>query len=511
MAACLFTAAFNAQVNYYVSATGSDTNDGLSEAAPMASVGAAYAAATASYTADQTETVYNVNVGAGTFETSNLAIASLGGLSITIKGEGANLTTLQGGATMPTEVQLFTNPTGNTANQQLKIYLEDLKINNYGFSGTTAGSIIFLNAGAAKNIYFSAARCAFSNLQSKDGAVIKSNHLTFMTFSECSFVDIKAINNDGVWPIFNIVRGNLTMENCFFARCTRDYTIVDGTTTESNEEGFLIKSKPLYNWVANDINLINNTFVDCGLVKGDDVTVSHTQSLIHLHNPHEGTKGSGGTINAVIANNLIIGTTLEGIDASSYVDIYVNNTDPSPGDGSNDIVLTNCTNNVMQTQSGFGTTGNNIDPAFTYTSTEIDFTMDGNVPQEMTTANGISYAVANGTAIKQQGATGDFVPVTDITGADRLSPTTIGAYEAGTATAIPTTNISPLAIYSTSGQIIVEGETSSIKVYNTIGILQSQQTAKQGLTSIPVENQGIYIVVASTLKGETVSKKVRVK
>ncbi len=302
------------------------------------------------------------------------------------------------------------------------------------------------------------------------------------------------------------------MENCFFARCTRDYTVVAGEITESNDEGFLIKSKPLYNWVANNINLVNNTFVDCGIIKGDDVaTIDNMQSLIHLHNPFEGSKGTGGTINAVIANNIILGTTLNGVDASYYADIYVNNTDPTPGDGSNDIVLTNCTNNLMQSQSEFGTTGNDIDPTYAYTSSEIDFVMDGEVPEITTTSTGVNYAVANGTAIKQQAATGDFVPTSDIAGTTRLSPSAIGAYEAGTTTAISTEKNVALTIYSTSGKIIIEGETTSIKVYNTTGILQSNILEQQSITTIPVKTKGIYIIVATTANGQTVSQKVMVQ
>ncbi len=504
--------AVNAKVNYYVSETGDDANSGLSASDPMLTVNAAFTAASTSFLANKSDTEYIINVGAGTFETKNIAIASLGGFLITIKGEGANNTTLQGGASMPSGNRLFSTPTGNAANENLKISLEGLKIENYGFDDTSAGGIIFFSGGAAKNTYFSATRCAFSNLQAKDGAVIKSNHLARLSFSQCSFTDIKAINNGGVFPIFNIVRGNLTVENCFFANCVRDYTIVDGTSTVSNEEGLLINSKPLYNWVANDLNLVNNTFVNCGIIKGNDVSdITHVQSLIHLHNPHEGSKGSGGKITATIANNLILGTALDGLASNLYLDINVNNTDPDVSTDANNIILTNCSNNIMQSQSGLETSGNTINASFTYTSSEINFVMDGSFPEYKMAANGILYAVAKGSAVIQQGAVGTFVPALDITGALRSTPTSIGAFEAELSTSISEEVQPNLKIYSTSGRIIVEGETTYIKVYNITGVLYDYQTIKQSLATIPVEKLGIYIVVAQGTDGVTTSKKVLVQ
>ena len=418
--ACVFSFGLHAQVNYYVSSGGNDANDGLSETSPMATVGTAFDAATASYTANQTEIEYIINVGEGVFEVSNLAINSLGGMSITIKGEGANATTLQGGATVPSEAKLFANPAGGAANEQFKVYLEDLKIYNYGFSDGTSGAIINLNGNNAKNIYFTASRCLFSTLQANSGAVIQSNHLTHMTFSQCSFVDITATNYSEANAIFNIVRGDLSIENCVFSRCVRDYSWIGAEDTEvgaDNAYGVLISSKPIYNWVANNLSLINNTFVDCGIVKGEDLSaITNMQSLIYMSNPHEGNKGSGGRVNATIANNLILGTSLDGVETSLYVDINVVNTDPDVSSEANGINFTSSTNNLLSSQNGFPTDGNNVNPAFTYDV--LDFEMDGEDLAYRTSDNGLIYPVAKGEWVVGQ-ALAALQPSVDIVGTTR--------------------------------------------------------------------------------------------
>lgn len=416
LSAFVVSFALSAQNNYYVESTGDDLNDGLSEGNAFATVGKAFTAAQAAFNASNTNFV--INVGAGTFTESGLTFSegTTANATITINGEGANATILQGSASLTESAIKLFGGVGNGSDKSLTIELNDLTAKNYGSTAGGSACIVLLSL---KGTHFNANRCVFSDIQGSDGAILKTSHVNNVTINDCSFNNI----NGGAYPIINMTRGNITLKNSIFSNCIKDY----GSSTDDNPEGVILKSKPPYNWVANTVNIINNTFVDCGIVNGGVLTTHNdTQSLIYLTNPLEGTKTTGGKINAVIANNIMIGTSLDGI-TSSYADINIANTGSING-GNNCINFTNSTNNILNSAITFPATGNIINGALSYTSPEVDFVMDGAELEYSTNSNGLIYVQAKGTSVIDGGLTA--VQTTeDMIGTTRSEPGNVGAIE----------------------------------------------------------------------------------
>ena len=415
--ACVLSFALSAQVNYYVETPangGDDAYDGLSETSAMATVNAAFDAALASFTAGN-DSEYIINVGVGTFTTSMMSIGdcATNTLSLTFKGAGASSTTIQGGETLYSGTKLFDNLTGdNKNNENLTINLEDATF--YNFSNAYTGGIINFNNTPANGATLNARRCVFKDVKAATGAIVRSNHAANANFYECSFVDV--VGTGGA--LFHFERGHLTIENCVFDHCVRDYS----SATSPGTVGILVYSAPSSNWVTSNMTLVNNTFVNCGVVNGADLT--NDESLIHFN--WAKNDGSSGVINLTIANNLFCGNTLEGMsDVSTYSDILISD---NSTDAVEKIVYINSTNNILSSVNGFPATGNVVSDTLTFSSPELDFVLDGDDLEYFSSASGLIYVIAKGDLVVDQGLS-SVQTTTDIIGTTRSVPGDIGAVE----------------------------------------------------------------------------------
>lgn len=389
MVSCIFSLTLSAEtITYYVETTGSNTNDGLSVETAFDSISTALETATAAYTADAANNDFIIEVGAGTFTESWLTISNV---TVNINGKGANATILQGTEELSTSgIRLFQNCS------KMVINLNNLTVQNYGAAkGTASGNCIIDLRGTSQTV--NASNVSFSNIigsYAPFGAVKNGN--TF-SFESCSFSDITATNASN---LFFVLNGNLTFKNCMMINCVREY--LAGST--SNTASIFLHSKNASNI---NLNFTNNTFVECGIVNGGDITITNTQSLILSKQ------------DMTFANNIICGNV--GTDGITYVDL-------SATGGS---YTSACSNNIFTTLSSttFPTDGNTIIADLTYDDAEVDFDLenDGSLALS-TTTTGINYAVAKGSAVVGMALASEQT-ATDITGAIRSNPGCVGAFE----------------------------------------------------------------------------------
>ena len=393
---CVMSALMSAQVNYYVETTGSDVTGDGSEAAPFASVSAAFGAVSVYFASNTTSTSYVVNVGEGTFTESDLDVTNSGAeVLVSIVGQGADKTIIQGADELSeTATKMFATPSSNL----LQYTVEDLTIQNYGATSGATTSIITMSK---KWIYFTANRCVFRDIQGSDGALFKTNHAVYLTLNQCSFLDI----NGGQDPIINLGRGYVYVTNSMFSNCVRDYT----GATEANDKGIVIHSQTSQNWATADVELVNNTFVDCGVVNGASVSASAVdQSLVKVLWDYSGGEA---TVNTIVANNLFCGNALEDMNSASYYDLTI-------VDKLANVIITDSTNNIFTAVNGLSATGNYVNDALTYTSSEVDFDMDGSDLAYTTADNGLVYVTAHGTEVVDK-ALASVQPLVDIIGTTR--------------------------------------------------------------------------------------------
>ncbi|MCG8578669.1 MAG: hypothetical protein MI866_02055 [Bacteroidales bacterium] len=486
----------NAQINYYVSENGNDETGDGSQASPFATIFKAGSAAVAEGSASE----YVINVLAGTItETGTSALKFNRAVTLTIKGADAETSFIQ--RITDTEFETNNNPGGRlfqlnaNENTGLTLKLEDLTIKNFGFTNTNGGALFNQTK---PNINITMKRCNVYNGKARSGVIAQVVSAGgSLTLEDCYFSNLTTLMNGDITSPIICKNGTLNIKNCVFSGNTKDHSKTYNATEKDRTTGTIITL--ISNADATiEANIINNTFINNKVTNADFVVTK--QSVINV------SAASKNTITANIANNLFIDNLRANV---TVPDVDINIED----DVLTYLTLTTASHNVMNAEYNFDaeTSVNDVNASYTYTSAEIDFTMENSSPKVEIASNGVKYIMANGTSIKQKGIAGSFVPATDITGALRLSPTSIGAHEAGVPTAISAAEKSNLKIYSTSGQIIIKGETTNIKVYNTTGLLQSQQTAKQSLASIPVQKKGIYIVVAQEAEGSIISKKVVVQ
>jgi len=473
----------NAQVNYYVHTSGDDANDGLSESSAKASIGAAFTAISERFAADNSITSYVVNVGEGTFTESDLDITNSGvEVLVSIVGQGADKTIIQGADELSeTATKMFATPSSNF----LQYTVEDVTIQNYGATSGATTSIITMGK---KWIYFTANRCVFKDIQGSDGALFKTSHAVYLTLNQCSFVDI----NGGEDPIINMGRGYIYVTNCMFSNCVRDYT----GATEANDKGIVIHSQTSQNWATADVELINNTFVDCGVVNASAVSTSAVdQSLVKVVWNY--TNGSA-TVNTIVANNLFCGNTLEGMNGASYYDLTI-------VDNLANVILSDSTNNIFTAVNGLSTTGNYVDDALTYTSSEVDFDMDGSELAYTTADNGLIYVTAKGTEVVDK-ALASVQPLVDLIGTTRsVDGGCIGAveYVAAGEQFISVPEITPVHIDDAVDIVLEENSSAGLPI-TYVSSDESVATIVDGYTLHPVA-AGVVTITASQAGDETYS------
>ncbi len=388
--ACLMSFALSAEsITYYVETTGSNTNDGLSLETPFDSISTAVAAATAAYTANAENNDFTINIGEGTFIANKLSISNV---TLTINGQGANATILEGAESLSTTGRQLISSSTN-----ISISLNDLHLRNYGAAlGTAGGQGLMDMRGSSQEI--TANRVAFSNFIGTFGTITAIKNNNKLTCNECNFIDITTTNNSNIFFIAST--GSVTMKNCMFINCVREYISGNANTT-----GILLHCNQNSSSVL--VDFTNNTFVDCGIVNSGG-TISNRQGLIMSKS------------NITFTNNLICGSKTA--EAADYNDIIAyNGPYTSP-----------CTNNILTAVAteNFPLEGNLISPTLEYNSAELDFVLedDGLTLHFDTTSNGLVYATAMGDSVVGQ-ALASVQTATDIKGTIRSNPGCIGAVE----------------------------------------------------------------------------------
>jgi hypothetical protein len=484
----------NAQTLYYVDGTsGSDSNEG-SINSPFATVNKACVAAVA----EGSDTEYIIYASGTITEGSTSTLQfNRTGVTVSIIGEGANSTILQRAS--DDNFTLGETSAGrffqlnNAKNAGLTLNINGVTFKNYGFTDTNGGCII----NTSQDVDVTIKNCNAESASARSGAIVQIvGASSSITLESCHFTNMQTLCNENLFAPIYMKAGSLSVKNCVFSDMTKNTTNI---STKDNQDAYFDNTRGSVIAIENvtsdcEVVIVNNTFYNNTINSENDLTT--TQSAVSL-GISEGTYA----INATIANNLFIDNVRE---ASNDADVNI--VDDTY------LTLVSSTNNVMNVQNGLSTADNDINDTYAYSSSQIDFTMDGDYPEEMTSTTGVKYVIANGTSIKQQGSTGDFVPTTDITGATRLSPTAVGAYEAGTSTAISElSTTSSLDIYTTNRSIIVEGEATNIKVYNIIGELVAQNNTESTKSTLSVNSKGIYIILVKEKNGTITNTKVMVE
>lgn len=473
-------AANAATITYYVDTTGSDQNDGLTMATPFDSITTAITAATAAYTNDNADNEFVIEVGAGTFTEANFVINNV---TLTINGQGANATILQGGESLSTTATRVFSACSNVS-----IILNDLAIKNYGASvGTGASSALMDLEIAGRNMEVN--RVAFSNITGSFAALARNKNNNVLVFNECSFTDITVTNAASIITVVGL--STTEINNCFFNNCVKEVT--SGTPATS---GTILQSNVTNGSSASNIvKLVNNTFVNCGLVNSGG-SLSKRQGLIFVKSK------------ATFTNNIICGS--KKADATDYRDLIAYN---------GGYVTENCANNIFGTiaEVNFPEEGSFISDTLKLSSPEVDFKMEDGALVIDTTATGIVYATAMGDSVVGQ-ASATTQTTKDIAGEMRLVPGCIGAFEYvkgnNEATALETVNTSVFTVYPNPAQdvLYIKGDVARVAIYSIAGaqVVSTDYTAS-GI-NVSTLNRGIYFVKCQDLQGKTLdTQKVSIK
>jgi hypothetical protein len=385
----------NAQINYYVTSGGDNANDGLTQANAFADVATAFTAAQTSFDADNSNNSYIFNIGTGTFTAALSFTNSSTEVSFSFVGNGADNTIFDGGSAR------FAN-IGDTQDN-LKFTFSNLTLNNY--ENTWAGGMFNLNGTDRTGIEVSFDNCKLSNFSAQQGPIIFSKSDTKVSITNSYIYNVTTKANGWIGGGIEMQDGELVIENCIFEEALID------RNSKSQDRVTASVAHIESTQGAITARIINNTFVNNQLINN---TTAYLNSVIYIN-------GTTNAITATVANNIIIGNTTT--NPLEY-DVLVENNGVEP-------TLTNCTNNILNIQSAFTETGNTINAALTYTSTEVAIIMNINDATAFdydTTTTGVPYIKAEGTSVIG-GALAIEQTVTDISGTIRSNPGSIGAYE----------------------------------------------------------------------------------
>lgn len=474
-------------INYYVDTTGVDTNDGLTETTPVTLIGAINLAV-----AEGTADTYIINVGKGQIVFNNLNVIAFDrtdDITLKIIGSSADSTYYQ----MRTDSafnadikktsgqylgRVFNNPR-NTGTGSLTLEVEDFTFRNFGYTTTAVGALIQITTNGIVN--FNMRRCVVERVCARSGSLVEAANAGDFSFTmeDCYFNEIYTCNNNLFQsPLVIKNQHSLTATNCVFSNFKKinplNRTSYLGT---GNKHGSVLFFSPTV--AGASLTLINNTFI------GDSAIVDEIlgdQSTLFLNS-------TIADVPVTIANNIFIGGGITS-PIAAFHDINVGGTTPT---------FTNSTNNVMNSHNGFVDAGNDSSSLYTYTSPEIDITLEDNKPKVFTTAIGVGYILAKGDSIVGQADVATQT-TTDITGITRAIPGCIGAVEyiedSGVPTTISKSDKASIKLYPNPVQDIlhISAEASVLTVYNTTGQLVRSLQVEQGQVDLSTLTKGIYFV-----------------
>lgn len=411
-------------------------------------------------------------------------------VSFEFNGEGAAQTILQGGTTYPSNVQFASS---TSTSDSLSLSFNNLGLDN--FTSVSSGGLINLDGTDRHGVVLSFDKCNISRLMARQGALVMCKSQTSITITNSYIEAMKTIDNGWIGGAIEMQRGDLTIINCVFNGNYIDRESKDpGTNRDAGSIAHLQPSQGVIN-----ATIINNTIIADSVINSESNDKMHAAFAIIAN--------ATNAFNATIANNIFIGAMT---DNATYLDIYFS--------AATNVNLTNSTNNVMNSQSGFVEVGNVINPAYTYTSTEVDFTMDGDTPKLFSSATGVNYVIADGTAVKGQGLyVVDTIPTTDIIGTTRSTTAPwVGAYEeedAGEPTALFEGSKNAVTIYPNpaSDALYINGGVAKVVVYSITGRMVQSTVLEASSIDISGLPNGVYFVKCQDESGATIATQRLIK
>ncbi|MGQ1786125.1 T9SS type A sorting domain-containing protein [Saccharicrinis sp. GN24d3] len=494
-----FTLSIHAQtLNYYVETTGSDTNDGLTVGNALATVSAAITEIHADF-AGGTNNDYTINLGEGIFGAADIIIDNnSSAFTLNLVGAGADKTTLTAQSSdVVTVPNMYLFKQFNDDNSNVNINLNKLRVSNYGFLTNNYGAI-FYNAANALDVNFSIDQCIVENITSNLGGIYYTNQATTsFTLTNTYLTDVLTLNhNNRFHSTIYVGAGKAEINNCVFNNFTQDHN--SSTQQIKTKWGTILSGvQGKTTTDATELIFVNNTIVNDKAINMEKTW--YDKSSVWFTNATE----NGTSPKLTIANNLFItdmkeftgtvGTAEGSSEATKYYRAL--SITQSVADGTAAINWLASSNNVMMAQLGFPETGNMIDEMLTYTSTEIDFEMDGDLPKVLSAENGVSYVKASGTAIVEAGLA-SVAPTSDITGKTRGSSPWIGAYDAGLSSGFSSAMATEIKLYPNPAKdvVYVKEEIAKLVIYDLTGQLVASYPAENMKVNVSELSTGMYIV-----------------
>ena len=482
------------QTTYYVSTTGNDDTGDGSQGAPFASINAAFDAAIA----DAGDT-YEVNVEAGTYTMTATIQGRFGReATITIKGDGAATTIFQRYADGEAHVNYRFFQANNANNNGVSIVLEDATFKNFGFNNTNGGGLwngVLGDTNTATNL--TVRRCIIQNASARSGAVIQTRNQNTVIFEDCYFDNITTFENNTLTAPVHFRGGTISIKNCVFNNMILD-PIHSGSGVINVRRGASALR------ITNEINsmnaeIINNTFINCDTAHGN--TPTSAWDTIRPVVMISADTGAGGAGSLVMYNNLFVGNMQE--VEENGCDIWI---------AEDDALTADVQNNLMNKNVGITTAFDSVSESYTYDAPEINFTMDGDLPDFDTAANGLIYVTPNGTSVVGAGFADALVPANDITGATRPSPPSIGAVEGEIPTTVTNIIVDNNILHPNPAVhhvVIASGDFKSVDMYNVYG-QKIKSIELNGASAFSVEEvtAGMYIIVMQKNNGSIVSTRL---
>jgi len=469
-------------INYYVDAVGGDdANDGLTVEASLKTVDAVVDSLTAAYAISTNDTtLFVVNIAAGTYTTTKDKVFNCATgdrtLSVEFKGAGANMTTFTGGDTYPS-LKFFIDLL--PANNNTKLTFEDLTIDNFG-NVTRKAFIAIINRDVV-GAEITLERCNFTRMASSNGAIILNLANTKVIAKDCYFGDMIS-DATSMGAVFDIRQGELTLENNVFNNCVSNNPLFFGA----------VNLQPSQGTAGLTATIVNNTFINNKIENASEPDID--QGIITV-------KGVTKAITLTLANNLFCDNTMDANNApANFYDVYIEDNAL--------VTLTDPTNNVMTSQFGLDADVNSVDDTYTYTSTDIDFTMDGDTPELFATTTGVSYVKATGDKVSRGGLS-TVAPTYDIAGTMRdAAQPSVGAYEvpAGS-TALESSLETAACVYPNPVRNVmyIKGDVARVAIYNIAGVqIKSVANSFAGI-DVSQLNSGVFIVKCEDAHGATLA------
>lgn len=342
----------------------------------------------------ETATDITINVAEGTYVES-ATLTAISGKNITITGAGADKTIVKRNGTttfrLPgTEGWVSSNANRlfqlNANSDNLSLTLEKMSFETMGYNNANGGGVI--NADG-KNQQFTFRNCNFKNVLARAGAIIQvqgNDSLLLVKLDHCFIEDCGVFNNNGFNGLIRITTGACEVTNTTFMNNIFNAINIgtNGTGTDNNsQQGAIVAlNDRARSLVVENVYLVNNK-----LIAGD---LDKTHPLIAVK-----SKLGADSVSVLIKNVISVGNRRS---SSVDCDLYYNNIFTPVVENA----IFNAVRNFERTVEGETETLIDadvteipgtvmIDNSLTYTSPQVDFEMDGDLPKVYTDENGVKY------------------------------------------------------------------------------------------------------------------------